>query len=445
MSESGLVVNQETCVGCGKCVRACASHGIELVGEKPHRKARVTDGCVMCGMCVGVCPFGSLAIVKSAASDEAEGAEGAAAEGAESGLAAYRDVWVFAQQNGGVVAPVAFELLTKGRELADELGCKLVAVYGEGAEAVAEGADEGTAGKAGAAGSTARDNIDLLAAYGADEVVFCRDDRLADPDCEVYTAWICRLIEERRPEIVLYGATSFGRELAPSIATRIRTGLTADCTVLRIDPETRLLQQTRPTFGGNLMATIVCPDHRPQMATVRPGVLKAAELDPASGTVSNAKPGRVVTRTETHLTSDDVSRVKVIERLPPAGEDSITNAEALVVVGRGIGSQKNLPLMRRLAELLGAKLGCTRPLVESGWLEYKHQVGQTGVSVAPKLLVSIGVSGAIQHLAGIGGAETIVAINSDPDAPIFGVSRYAAVGDCLEIVRALVEELEQGK
>ena len=372
---------------------------------------------------------------------------------------------MFAQQNGGVVAPVAFELLTKGRELADELGCKLVAVYGEGAEGAAEkaseegGAEAGAAEEGGAAEGAAtvgtpgaaRDNIDLLAAYGADEVVFCRDARLADPDCEVYTAWICRLIEERRPEIVLYGATSFGRELAPSVATRIRTGLTADCTVLRIDPETRLLQQTRPTFGGNLMATIVCPDHRPQMATVRPGVLKAAEpdfadaLSPSPDPAGDAKPIRAVTRTETHLAGDDVSRVKVVERLPPAGEDSIADAEALVVVGRGIGSQKNLPLMRRLAELLGAKLGCTRPLVESGWLEYKHQVGQTGVSVAPKLLVSIGVSGAIQHLAGIGGAETVVAVNSDPDAPILGVSQYAAVGDCLEIVRALVEVLERGR
>ena len=427
MSESGLVVNQETCVGCGKCVKACASHGIELVGEKLHRKARVTEGCVLCGMCVDACPFGSLAIVKGAAAEDA-GSEGT--ESAEPGLATYRDVWVFAQQNGGVVAPVAFELLTKGRELADELGCRLVAVYGEG--------DGDAVEKNGAPGAVC-DNIGLLAAYGADEVVFCRDARLADPDCEVYTAWICRLIEERRPEIVLYGATSFGRELAPSVAARIRTGLTADCTVLRIDPETRLLQQTRPTFGGNLMATIVCPDHRPQMATVRPGVLKAVEPNPA-----DAGPLRTVTRTETHLTSGDVSRVKVVERLPPANEDSIADAEALVVVGRGIGSQKNLPLVRRLAELLGAKLGCTRPLVESGWLEYRHQVGQTGVTVAPKLLVSVGVSGAVQHLAGIGGAETVVAINSDPDAPIFAVSRYAAVGDCLEVVRALVEELERG-
>lgn len=400
---TGLVIDENKCRGCGKCVRACASNALAMVGERPFRKAAVNEGCVLCGICVDSCPFGAMAIVR----DEPANAGTAA-------LGEYADVWVFAQQHNGAVVPVAFELLAKGRELADARGSRLVAVLGLGA-------DEGTNPEA------------QLIACGADEVVVCRDERLAQPNTQTYARWICRLAEQRKPEILLFGATVFGRELAPTVAARLRTGLTADCTVLQIDAETGLLHQTRPAFGGNLMATIVCPDHRPQMATVRPGVLPTAEPDPA----------RTGVVTQAFLEDADTSAVRVVEELPSGDADSIADTEVLVVVGRGIGSQKNLPLMERLARLLGAKLGCSRPLVEAGWCEYKHQVGQTGLSVAPKLLVSIGVSGAIQHLAGIGGAECVVAINSDASAPVFGVSQYAVVGDCIEIVKELVEELER--
>ena len=402
---TGLVIDENACRGCGKCVRACASHGVVMVGEKPPRKAAVTDSCVLCGICVDSCPFGAITLVRDEAGRQAD----------VTPLEAYRGVWVFAQQHDNIVAPVAFELLAKGRELADARDVPLVAVLGLGANA-----------------SSDTDPVAQLIACGADEVIVCRDERLAQPTTQTYARWICRLVEERKPEILLFGATVFGRELAPTVAAQLRTGLTADCTVLEIDDATGLLHQTRPAFGGNLMATIVCPDHRPQMATVRPGVLAAAAPDPA----------RTGTCTETFLEDADTSLVRVLEELGAGNTDSITDADALVVVGRGIGSQKNLPLMERLADLLGAKLGCSRPLVEAGWCEYKHQVGQTGVSVAPKVLVSIGVSGAIQHLAGIGGAETVIAINSDPSAPIFGVSQYSVVGDCVEIVKELIAELE---
>lgn len=408
MSATGtaLRIDADACTGCGRCVRTCAAHGVELVGEKPRRAARATEACTLCGMCVESCPFGAISI------ERPQGAGAGAPQGAG------RDVWVFAQVDDAAVAPVAFELLGRGRELADAAGQSLVALLGLGKDAGQPGLLDRAAGQ--------------LVACGADEVLFCRDDRLAAHDTDAFATWISALVAERRPDVLLFGATGFGRELAPGVAARVRTGLTADCTVLAIDPETGLLQQTRPAFGGNLMATIVCPGHRPQMASVRPGVLPAPQPDPA----------RRGALTETLLDPAYRPRVRVLERVADRGGAAITDAEVLVVAGRGIGSQKNLPLVRRLAELLGGELGCSRPLVEAGWCTYDRQVGQTGCSVTPKLLVSLGVSGAIQHLAGTGGAETVVAVNTDPDAPIFGVSDYTVVGDCMEVVRELVALLE---
>ena len=314
----------------------------------------------------------------------------------------------------GAIAPVSFELVSKARELADARGAKVVAVLGEAPVA-----------------STANEQ-DLIA-MGADSVLVCRDERFARNDAEIYAHFVCDLARDRKPEIILYGATPFGRELAPGVAVRLQTGLTADCTALEMDAESGLLQQTRPAFGGNLMATIVCPAHRPQMATVRPGIFKVAEADSArTGTVE-----------EVSLDASVVSHVDVEEAAHAEEEASIADAERLVIVGRGIGSKKALPLMKRFAELLHADLGCTRPLVESGWLEYRHQVGQTGVSVSPKLLVEVGVSGAIQHVAGIGGAECVVAINEDPSAPIFSSAQYSVVGDAVEVVSELVRKLEE--
>ena len=398
---SGLIIDNEACIGCGRCVRACASGGIVVEGERPNRCARVTDGCVLCGSCVDACPVKAISIERDAAANASD-------------LAAYQDIWVFAQTDDhDVVAPVAYELMGKGRELADARGCRLVALVGMTPDGPLDAAEQ-------------------LAFAGADEVMVCRDERLRQNDAEVYARLICDLVAERKPEAILYGATAFGRELAPGVAVRLQTGLTADCTVLSMDTEAGLLQQTRPAFGGNLMATIVCPNHRPQMATVRPGVFKAPAPD-------YERSGKIV---QVQLAEGVEARVEIaISAAEQMQQASIADAERLVVVGRGIGSKKNLPLMRRLAEALGAELGCTRPVVEAGWLEYRHQIGQTGVSVSPKLLVSIGVSGAIQHLAGIGGAECIIAINEDPDAPIFGAAQYKVVGDAVEVVEELLAQL----
>ncbi|WP_417062251.1 FAD-binding protein [Enorma massiliensis] len=402
---SGLMVDAARCVGCKRCERACAFGGIVVEG----RLARPTDACTLCGGCVEACPVDAISIER----DEA-------GEGPGRDLSACRDIWVIAQVDAeGALLPVVFELVGKALELAKVRGCQVAAVLGEAGRAPRQ--------------------AERLAATGVAEVIHTVDERLAYADAEVFAQWICELAEERRPEAMLFGATAFGRELAPRVAVRLQTGLTADCTALDIDPKTGALLQTRPAFGGNLMATIECPAHRPQMATVRPGVFAAPErVTAGAGTCVDLAAGII---TQAPLAPEVAPRVAVLGIEPVTG-GSIAQAERLVVVGRGIGSKKNLPLMERLAELLHAELGCTRPLVEAGWLDYAHQVGQTGAAVAPKLLVSIGVSGAIQHLAGIGGAETVVAINEDAAAPIFGVADYAVVGDAIEVVTELIAQLE---
>lgn len=402
---SGLMVDAARCVGCKRCERACAFGGIVVEGHL----ARPTDACTLCGGCVEACPVDAISIER----DEA-------GEGPGCDLSAYRDIWVIAQVDAeGALLPVVFELVGKALELAEARGCQVVAVLGEAGRAPRQ--------------------AERLAATGVAEVIHAVDERLAHADAEVFAQWICALAEERRPETMLFGATAFGRELAPRVAVRLQTGLTADCTALDIDPKTGALLQTRPAFGGNLMATIECPAHRPQMATVRPGVFAAPERVTAEAGASVDLAAGIITQAP--LAHEVAPRVAVLGIEPVTG-GSIAQAERLVVVGRGIGSKKNLPLMERLAELLHAELGCTRPLVEAGWLDYAHQVGQTGAAVAPKLLVSIGVSGAIQHLAGIGGAETVVAINEDAAAPIFGVADYAVVGDAVEVVTELIVQLE---
>lgn len=402
---SGLMVDAARCVGCKRCERACAFGGIVVEG----RLARPTDACTLCGGCVEACPVDAISIERDKAG-----------EGSGRDLSAYRDIWVIAQVDAeGALLPVVFELVGKALELAEARGCQVVAVLGEAGRAPRQ--------------------AERLAATGVAEVIHAVDERLAHADAEVFAQWICALAEERRPEAMLFGATAFGRELAPRVAVRLQTGLTADCTALDIDPKTGALLQTRPAFGGNLMATIECPAHRPQMATVRPGVFAAPECVTAGAGAGADLAAGIITQA---LLAPEVAPRVIVLGIEPVTGGSIAQAERLVVVGRGIGSKKNLPLVERLAELLHAELGCTRPLVEAGWLDYAHQVGQTGAAVAPKLLVSIGVSGAIQHLAGIGGAETVVAINEDSAAPIFGVADYAVVGDAVEVVTELIAQLE---
>lgn len=389
-----IIIDRSKCVGCCGCVECCPNTAIQVIGGF----ARINDNCVLCGMCIESCPVKAISIRK---------------EAHEKDLRCFRDIWVFVEQQNGRVPDVAYELLGKGRTLADALECKLVAVvFGYRMQ-----------------------NLPSLGEYGADSVI-CIDHSELETALEIpYAVLLSELIEARKPEIVLFGATTFGRILAPRVAATIKTGLTADCTELEIDLETKLLRQTRPAFGGNLMATIVCPEARPQMATVRPCVML----------MPSAKIGRRAEVEQIPYQAGMEARTDVLQILPELSAEKITDAQVLVVAGKGIGSKKNMKTVVRLAELLNGNYGVSRPLVDLGWADYSHQVGQTGSAVSPSILISLGVSGAIQHLVGIGGAKTIVAVNIDKEAPIFQAANYAIVHDCVSFAEELIKLLEQTK
>lgn len=327
-----------------------------------------------------------------------------------------KNLWVVVETEEGVAKNVGYELLSVGRTLADKLGEKLVAVVlGKGVKSVAG----------------------QSIAYGADQVLLVEGDEYETYNTDAASYAVTTLIEKYKPSVVLYGATDNGRDLAPRVACRLETGLTADCTELDIEEETKLLVSTRPTFGGNLMATILCPDHRPQMSTVRPGVFKRSVPD-------ESRTGEIIEE-DIHLEPDQI-RVKLVERIREVAEAvNLEEAEIIVSGGRGLKDEKGFEMLRELAELLGGTVGASRAAVDAGWIPHAHQVGQTGKNVSPKLYIAVGISGAIQHLAGMSGSDTVVAINKDPDAPIFGVADYAVVGDLFEVVPALIEAIRAQK
>ena len=327
-----------------------------------------------------------------------------------------RDVYVFAEQRDGELQKVGIELVGKARELADDLGQQVAAVL---------------------LGSGVKDKAQELIACGADKVVVVDDVMLEEYVTEPYTKALTAVINAKDPEIVLYGASSIGRDLAPRVSPRIHTGLTADCTALEIDEETKLLMMTRPAFGGNIMATIVCEDFRPQMATVRPGVMKALESDASrSGEVEEFKVEF----------SDADMNVKVRETVKTAHKSvDITEAKILVSGGRGIGSAEKFKMLEELAGVMEGEVSSSRACVDSGWISADRQVGQTGKTVRPELYLACGISGAIQHAAGMENSDFIVAINRDEDAPIFDIADLGIVGDLNAIVPKLTEAVKAVK
>ena len=423
MAEAPIKIDLAACKGCGKCVKGCgfgalsmkqrdgASGGPEPLPKAVSKLVAVVDAsaCKACSACVKACPFKAISEVKQQVYGTAN-------------IESYKDIWVFAEQHGGVVADVAFELLAKAQELKTQRGggAKVCAVLlGSGLPATAEQA---------------------LVAAGADVVYKVDDPNLADYEANVYVDAVAQLVEKYKPEVILAGATAVGRAFFARVAVKVRTGLTADCTMLKIE-ETKnkdtgalqmLLHQTRPAFGGNIMATIMTPNHRPQMATVRPKVFKKGEPDPTRKGTILAEALKLI-----------APQTKLVKTVRDPDAVDIAAYDVLVSGGRGLKGAENFKLLARLAELLGGEVSCSRACVDAGWCPATRQVGQTGKTVAPKLYLCFGISGAIQHLEGIRGADTIVAVNIDPHAPIFGVADLGIVGDALEIIPKLIEQLER--
>jgi len=390
----GIQIDLDKCTGCANCVPVCPFGLLEVVDDKVQLK----EGCTFCGACQEACAYEAINIE--------------AAPVAEAVSDSHRGVWVFAEQRNGQLKGVAYELLAKGRELADTLQTDLSAVcFGHGVEEVSH-----------------------LVAHGADKVYLVDSPDLADTQEDLYTRQFIELIQEYKPEIVIAGATSLGRAFVPRVAAILKTGLTADCTGLDIDTENRLLRQTRPTFGGNIMATIICQAKRPQMSTVRPRVFK-------KNTPDAGRKGQII---RLDFNRERItSKTRLLDFVKDLTETvKIEEADIIISGGRGLGKAENFKLLEELASVTGAAVGASRAAVDEGWIPYSHQVGQTGKTVCPKLYIACGISGAVQHLAGMQTSDIIVAINDDPNAPIFEVATYGIVGDLFKVVPMLAERLK---
>ncbi len=394
-----LLIDIDACVGCGLCEANCAFDAIHVVDGI----AEVNENCTLCGSCVDSCDAGALKI---------EGKEKEEGDG----LAAWSGIWVYAEYRHGRVAPVTFELLGVGRKLADTKQVPLSAVLFT---------------------DQAGEVPDQLISYGADQVYVVENPALAEFTDDAYGNALEDLARQYKPEVILAGATAIGRSFIPRVATSLKTGLTADCTQLDIQVEDGALLQTRPAFGGNIMATIACPNTRPQMATVRPLVMKANIPDPT-------RKGKIIS---CKVSQDRLgSRVMVRNFVALEGDQvNLNEADIVISGGRGMDGDKGFKLLSELAHQLDGAVAASRAAVDSGWIPYPHQVGQTGKTVSPKVYIACGISGAIQHLVGMQSADTIIAINRDPHAPIFDVATYGVVGDVFEILPKLIDKIKQAR
>lgn len=392
-------VNVNECVACGACVNACPFGAISMKDDK----AAIGDACTSCGACVDTCPVKAIdreVEEKKVKMDKTE----------------YKNVWVFVEQVKGEIKNVSHELLGEGRKLADAMGQKL-------------------------AGVIIGDNVAELAkdvfASGADMVYLVEGPEFAYYTTDGYTGVMTDLIETYKPSVILLGATNDGRDLGPRVACRVGTGLTADCTNLGIDEQTGLVAWTRPAFGGNIMATILCPDHRPQMGTVRPKVFKRPEQD-------FGRTGEII-KFQSKVNANDI-RTKLVDIVQVCTTScNLEEAEIIVSGGRGMGKPENFCYIEELAEVLGGVVGASRAAVDAGWKPHMHQVGQTGKTVGPKIYFACGISGAIQHVAGMSSSDVVIAINKDPEANIFKIADVGIVGDCMEVLPALIEECKKVK
>ncbi|SMC71410.1 electron transfer flavoprotein subunit alpha [Sporomusa malonica] len=392
-------VISDQCIGCSACVGACPFGAIIMENDK----AIITEACTACGACVDVCPVGAIlreVEEKTVAVDKN----------------LYKGVWVYIEQVNGHIRNVSHELLGEGRKLADAMGQELAAVL--------IGQDVASLTK------------DVFAS-GADKIYLVEGTEFKHYSTDGYTITMTDLINTYRPSVILMGATNDGRDLGPRVACRVGTGLTADCTNLGIDEATGLVAWTRPAFGGNIMATILCPDHRPQMGTIRPKVFKRPEQD-------FSHTGEII-KVASKVKPEDI-RTELIEVIQACTAScNLEEAEIIVSGGRGMCKPENFTLIEELANVLGGAVGASRAAVDAGWIPALNQVGQTGKTVGPKVYFACGISGAIQHLAGMSSSDIVIAINKDADAPIFKMADYGIVGDVLEVIPALIAEFKKLK
>lgn len=403
----------EKCTGCKLCIKACPFDAIRIMDKlessgsasdsRSHKKAVIDlNKCNLCGACVPACKLKAVLLEK---------AETAAPNPS---LKDYKGIWVFIEQKKGKAQSVSYELLGKAQELAKKLATQVSAVV---------------------LGNDMDDQLDELIWHGADNIYLTQAPELANFQDEPYTNVLVKLIQKYKPEILLCGATSIGRSLISRVAVKINAGLTADCTGLDIDPQRKILLQTRPAFGGNIMATIITPNHRPQMATVRHKVMQPIAADKRrKAKVIRESFDSVVYASRTKLL-DIIDEIETLVNL--------SEADIIVSGGRGMGGAENFKLLEELARALGAAVGASRAAVDSGWIPYSHQVGQTGRTVAPKIYIACGISGQIQHFVGMSSSKIIIAINKDPDAPIFKFATYGIVGDLFQIIPALTKRFKE--
>jgi len=394
-----LTIESDKCTACGICETSCAFGAITVQDDC----AVVNETCTLCGACVENCPVDALHIE-------------IAGKRIQSDIEKYSGIMVFAEYRHGGIAQVSYELLGIGRKLADKRGVKLSAVL---------------------PGGNVATFAEALIAAGADTVFIAEHPVLEQFREDVYAAVLEQVIREQKPEVVLAGATAIGRSVIPFVAHALNAGLTADCTQLEIREKDGMLLQTRPAFGGNIMATIECPNTRPQMATVRPKVMAPAVPD-------LTRKGEVI---KVQLLEQTLqTKIEVLDSVISNGDQvNIQEVETLVAGGRGLESEKGFALIRELASELGGAVAASRAAVDSGWIPYPHQVGQTGKTVSPKLYIACGISGAVQHAVGMQSAEIVVAINRDCNAPIFNIATYGVVGDLYEVVPQLIKRLKEIK